>query len=148
MRRGSRTRGIEASGRAPLRRWLFAKAGYGWTEALITRNPALPETVGKRTPQVPAHTGSAGLFAARGRWTGSVTGRYVSRVFATDGNTDRTKGVYGAYDPFAEMEAAVSVELHRHLAFQFSADNLLDRRYYNYYPVPGRTVSAGLRIRL
>jgi iron complex outermembrane receptor protein len=145
---GSRTRGLEASGRAPLRSWLFAKAAYTWTEALITRNPVLPDTVGKRVPQVPAHTGSLGLFAARGRWSASATGRYVSRVFSTDGNTDTVKGVYGAYDPFAEMEAAVSVELHRHLAFQVSADNLLDRLYYNYYPVCGRTVSAGFRIKL
>lgn len=144
----ARTRGFEASLRAPLASWLFARTGYTWTDAEITRNPALPETVGKRVPQVPAHNASLGLFAVRNRWTAALTGRYVSRVFSTDANTDRTKGVYGAYDPFFEADATFSLNLTRHFTFSVNADNLLGRVYYNYYPVPGRLVFAGLRVRL
>ena len=142
------SRGWEASARAPLLSWLFARAAYTWTKAEIVKNPAAPATVGKRIPYVPPHTASAGLFAVRKRWSASVTGRYVSAVFSTDTNTDTIKGVYGAYDPFFVADAGVSFDLTRFLVFQLSVDNLLNRVYYSYYPVPGRMVLAGLRIRL
>jgi iron complex outermembrane receptor protein len=144
----ARTRGFEGSARAPIRSWLFATAGYTWTQAEITRNPAIPESVGKRIPQVPEHNSWLRLFAARGRWTAVLTGRYVSSVFSTDTNTDRTKGVYGAFDPFFEAGASVWVDITPHLAIHINAENLLDRIYYNYYPVPGRLIFSGLRIRL
>jgi len=141
-------RGFEGSLRAPLRPWLFARAGYTWTLAEITRNPAIPESVGKRIPQVPEHNTFLGLFAVRRRWSASLTGRYVSAVFSTDTNTDRTKGVYGAFDPFFEADGSLTVEVTRRAALSLSAQNLLDRVYFNYYPVPGRMVFIGVRIRL
>ncbi len=144
----ARTRGLEASTRVPVRTWLFAKAAYTWTSAEITNNPAIPDSVGKRIPQVPEHGGSLGLFASRGRWNASASGRYVSSVFSTDTNTDTTKGVYGAFDPFFEADATVSVDVSRNLTFHVNAQNLLDRVYFNYYPVAGRLVFAGLRIRM
>jgi len=144
----ARTRGFEGFARAPLRSWLFARAAYTWTEAEITKNPAVPTSVGKRIPQVPAHNASLGLFAARGRWNANVTGRYVSAVFSSDANTDSTKGVYGAFDPFFEADASISVDVTRYLTFHVNVQNLLDRVYFNYYPVAGRLVFTGLRIRL
>jgi len=104
--------------------------------------------VGKRIPQVPEHNGSLALFAARGRWNASLTGRYVSAVFSTDTNTDRTKGVYGAFDPYFKADATVSCDLGRNLTLYVNVQNLLDRVYFNYYPVAGRLVFSGLRIRL
>jgi outer membrane receptor for monomeric catechols len=69
-------------------------------------------------------------------------------VFSTDTNTDTTKGVYGAFDPFFEADVTVSVDVTRNLTFHVNAQNLLDRVYFNYYPVAGRLVFAGLRIRM
>ena len=142
------TRGFEASARAPLLRWFYMRTAYTWTRAEITHNPAIPASVGKRIPYVPEHYASLSLFAVRNRWSGSLTGRYVSAMFSTDTNTDTTKGVYGAFDPFFVADASLSVELTRQVSLQLSADNLLNRIYYSYYPVPGRLVFAGLRIRL
>ncbi|MCC6858886.1 MAG: TonB-dependent receptor [Bryobacterales bacterium] len=144
----ARTRGFEGALRAPIGPGLFARASYTWTGAEITRNPAIPASVGRRIPQVPSHNTSLGLFAARRRWTASLTGRYVSSVFSTDTNTDTTKGVYGAFDPFFEADASVSVDISRRLAFQVSAENLLNRVYFNYYPVRGRLIFTGFRVRL
>ena len=144
----ARSRGFEGSLRLPVRRWLFARAAYAWTLAEITKNPAIPESVGKRIPQVPEHNASLALFAARGRWSASLTGRYVSAVFSTDSNTDRTKGVYGAFDPYFKADAAVSCNISRSLTFYVNVQNLLDRLYFNYYPTAGRLVFSGLRIRL
>jgi len=141
-------RGVEASVRAPVRSWLFLRTSYTWSSAKITENPAAPASVDKRVPQVPAHVAAAGIFVVRKRWSAALTGRYVSAVFNTDTNTDTTRGVYGAFDPYFEADASVTVDLTRRLSLQLSADNLLDRIYYSYYPVPGRLVFAGLRFRL
>ncbi len=144
----SRARGLEASGKLPLRAWLLAQAGYTYTNAKITEQPTTPENVGKRIPFVPNHVSTFGLIAARPRWTGTLTGRYVSRVYSSDLNTDTVKGVYGAYDPYFEMEASAGVPVGRHVTLEVGADNLLGRRYYYYYAVPGRTVFGRVRLRL
>jgi iron complex outermembrane receptor protein len=143
-----RTNGFEASARVPLSRWLYAASSYTWNEARITENPAVPDTVGKRVPFVPAHVSAGSLFASMRRASASVTGRYVSRMFSADLNTDTTKGVYGAYDPFFSLDAGLSVPLGPHVSVEAAAENLLNRTYYNYYPCPGRLVSVRLRIRL
>jgi iron complex outermembrane recepter protein len=143
-----RAKGIEASARVPLSKWLSAVSSYTWNDAKIVENPAVPDTVGKRVPFVPAHVASQTLFASFRGVNGSVTGRYVSRMFSADLNTDTTKGVYGAYDPFFSLDAGLSVPLGRHLSAEAGAENLLNRAYYAYYPSPGRLVSLRLRVRL
>ncbi len=142
------SRGRESSVRAPLRSWLYLRASYTWTLAEITANPAAPATVGKRIPYVPEHAGGLNLFLVRRRWGASLTGRYVSALFSTDTNTDTTKGVYGAFDPFFVADASFSLELSRRISLYASVDNLLDRIYYSYYPAPGRMAFVGLRFRL
>jgi iron complex outermembrane receptor protein len=143
-----RTNGFEASARVPVRQWLYATSSYTWNDAKITENPALPDTVGKRVPFVPAHVASGTLFAFVRNASASVTGRYVSRMFSSDLNTDTTKGVYGAYDPFFSLDAGLSVPVGRHVSVECSGENLLNRIYYSYYPSPGRLVSVRLRVRL
>lgn len=143
-----RTNGLEASARVPLRPWLYATSSYTWNDAAIAANPAVPQTAGKRVPFVPAHVAGATLFAFLRNASASLTGRYVSRMFSSDLNTDTTKGVYGAYDPFFSLDAGLSVPFGRHLSVECSAENLLNRLYYSYYPSPGRLVSVRLRVRL
>ncbi len=143
-----RTNGIEASARLPLRSWLFTTSSYTWNDATIRENPAVPETEGKRVTFVPAHVASQTIFATFRRFNGSVTGRYISRMFSSDQNTDTTKGVYGAYDPFFVIDASLNVPVGRHVSIECGAENLLNRSYYAYYPSPGRLVSVRLRFRL
>ena len=104
--------------------------------------------MGKQVTFVPAHVAGGSLFASLRRFSGSLTGRYVAPMFSADLNTDTTKGVYGAYDPFFSLDAGLSVPLGRHLVAEAGAENLLDRTYYSYYRSPGRLVSVRLRIRL
>jgi iron complex outermembrane receptor protein len=143
-----RTNGFEAYARVPLCRWLYSTSSYGWNDAVIVENRALPDTVGKRVPFVPAHTATTSLFAFVRSANAFVTGRYVSRMYSTDLNTDTTKGVYGAYDPFFTLDAGVSVPIGPHISVELSADDLLNRIWYGYYPCPGRLVFARLRLRL
>jgi iron complex outermembrane receptor protein len=143
-----RTRGAELSARQRLLSWLELRQAYTFNNAIITRNDAVPATVGKRLPFVPRHTLAYTASAARGKWTGVWTGRYSGSMYSTDTNTDTTKGVPGSYNPFFEMDATFSYQVHRNLQFILNADNLLDRRYYQSFLSPGRSVFAGFRIRL
>lgn len=142
------TNGLELAASQRLAAWLLIRGAYTYTDAIIARNPALPETEGKRVPNVPEHTGSLALFAARGRVSGSLDARYVSGTFGLDTNLDTTKGVVGSYSPFFVMGGSLSLDLGHGVAAFASVDNLLDRQYYVFYLNPGRTVSAGVRVSL
>ena len=88
------------------------------------------------------------LLVSRGRLSGTLSGRYVSRAYGTDTNTDVTTGVPSGFDPFFEAAASVGVQVTKQLEIQGGGENLLNRRYYESYIVPGRTVYLGLRIGL
>jgi iron complex outermembrane receptor protein len=141
----SRTRGVELSARQRPLSWLQLRQGYSYSDAVITSNPTLPATVGRRVPHVPRHTLTYMAAAARGPWTGAWTGRYVGTLYSTDTNADVVRGVPGSYSPFFEMDITVGYQVTPRWSLFVNADNLLDRRYYMFNITPGRSVFAGLR---
>jgi iron complex outermembrane receptor protein len=143
----ARTRGAEVSVQQKVTRWLQFREFYTYTNTIITKNPGVPETVGKRSPFLPRNTVGYSVTGSHGRVNSSWTGRYVGTQYSSGANLDVTKGVPGGYDPFFEMDAAVTVQLHRHASIILSGDNLLDRRYHLYYLAQGRTIFGGLKLR-
>ncbi|MGC4083061.1 MAG: TonB-dependent receptor [Vicinamibacterales bacterium] len=107
---------------------------------MILKNPAVPASEGKQVPYVPSHMTSLSLLLAKGRWSGSSSGRYTGTVFNSDTNTDTTKGVIGSYNPYGLVDGSVAFKVHRHLELTATADNLLNRSYYLFYLNPGRYV--------
>lgn len=144
----SRTRGVETSVQARLLPWLQWKSNYTLQNPIITSNPGLPDTVGKRVPYVPQHMASSSLSAAGSKWFASLSGRYTSALFSTDVNNDTTRGVPQAYDPAFLMEAGLGYQVQRHLHLQVNVDNLLGRQYFIYTRVPGRTAYVSMRFSL
>lgn len=142
------TNGVELAASHRPASWLLVRGSYTYTDAIISKNPALPETEGKRVPNVPEHNASLAMFVARGRWTGAIDGRYVSGSFGLDTNLDTTKGVVGSYSPFFIAGGSIGVDVGRGVNVFASVENLLDRQYYVFYLNPGRTVSAGVRVNL
>lgn len=145
---GGRTRGIELASRQDLVAGLQLRGTYTFTDAIITSNPANPAIVGKRVTSIPDHMASAQLLGNRGKWTGSLAGHYVGKVFTTDTNTDTTRNVMGSTSPYFAMDASVSYALNAHVQPFVSSENLLNRRYYVFFLSPGRTVFGGIRVRL
>jgi iron complex outermembrane recepter protein len=139
------TEGLEIAVNQRLFPSVLVRGSYTLTHAIISRNPALPETEGKRVPNVPEHLASGSMFYARGRWSGSVNGRYVGGSFGLDTNQDTTKGVPGSYSPFFVAAASIAFRTIKHVEVFASAENLVDRRYYVFYLNPGRAFSAGVR---
>jgi iron complex outermembrane receptor protein len=145
---GGRTRGIETALRQQLFTGLQFRASYTFIDAKITKNSASPVTVGKRVTFVPEHMASGQLLYLRGKWTGSLTGRYTGAVFSTDTNLDVRKGVPGAYDPFFVMDSTIGYTVDSRTQVFVSGENLLNRRYFNFYLSQGRMIYAGLKIRI
>jgi len=139
------TNGVEIAVAQRFSEALLARGSYTFTDAVISRNPALPETEGRHVPNIPEHMASVALFYARGRLTGSVNGRYVTGSFGLDTNLDTTKGVPGSYSPFFVAGASAGFRVTRRVELIASGDNLFDRQYYVFYLNPGRTFSVGAR---
>jgi iron complex outermembrane receptor protein len=142
------TDGVELSVRQRLRSWLQFRTTYTYTDAIISKNPVAPETIGKRVPNIPKHMTSFSLLGARGPWSGSLTGRYAGATFTTDTNTDVAKGVPGAYDPFFTADVTLARRIGRNVEVFANVENLLNRKYFLFYQDPGRLFYGGFRFRL
>jgi iron complex outermembrane receptor protein len=143
----ARTRGTELALTWRPTSWLTARPTYTYTDAVIVENAAAPATVGKQVTFVPRHMAAGTLTAIAGPIAATATARYQSAVFATDTNTDVVRNVPGAYDLFAEVDAAVTYALTPRISLTASVENLLDRRYYLFYRNAGRLASGSLRVR-
>lgn len=108
----------------------------------ITRNPAQPETVGSRLTDVPRTIGSVAAEYQRGPFTGMLAYRYTSRVFGSgdDLNQARAKGVYGVYDAHGSVDLRAAWRFSRHVELALAVDNLTDRRWFEFYRQPGRSI--------
>jgi iron complex outermembrane recepter protein len=144
----ARTRGVELAAQQRPLAWLQLRETYSFTDSVITENPAIPASVGKYVTYVPRHQAAGLLTAQRGRFSGSLTARYVARMYGTDTNTDVTTGVPSAFDPYFELATSFGFQITRNLSFTAGADNLLDRRYFQSYWASGRTAFVGLRVRI
>lgn len=145
---GARTRGVESSFRQEVFRGLQFRGTYTYTLALITKNPANPAIVGNRVTNIPAHMASGQFLWIHRKWTGSLSGHYAGAHFSTDTNADVTKGVPGSRDPFFLADTNLSYNVNSHLQLYVTGDNLLNRRYFQVYISPGRTVYGGFRFKL
>jgi iron complex outermembrane receptor protein len=141
------TTGVEVGVTLTPASWLRARPTYTFTDATITRNNAIPATVGKAIPFVPRHAAGLTLMASRRWWSVTSTTRYQTDVFSTDTNADVVSGVPGAYESFVETDLAMSVTPVSRVTVLLTADNVLNRRYFMFFRNPGRMLHAGLRVR-
>ncbi len=140
----SHTRGAEIAFRQRAASWLRIAETYTLNDARITRNDFIPLSVGRYIPAVPRNVATVSLIGDCKGWTGSLSSRYMSRTFNSDTNTDYVKGVPGSWDPYYEIEASAGYRFKRYTSLFISGNNLTNRRYYQFYISPGRTISAGM----
>jgi len=144
---GAETRGVELEFEQSIGRNLRLFAGYTYTDSEITEYGPDASLVGKQLVQVPRHMISMGADACYGSASLFISGRYVSRRYNTDNNSDYVNGVYGSYDPYFIVDLKAAYKVTDWATVSFSVNNLLDREYYTYYVAPGRSFFANLDLK-
>ncbi|MFZ1036762.1 MAG: TonB-dependent receptor [Smithella sp.] len=114
-------------------------ANYTYTDGRIKENSSDPLSVGKRMTFLPDTMINAGVECAIEQFSGSVTGRYVGKVYSDDQNRDTINGVYTSYDPYFTADAKVSYKVTKFATVSASVDNIFNESYFSYYKAPGRS---------
>ena len=136
------SQGVEFGAEQKVWGWLKLFANATYTNSEMLENVAAPTSVGQRLTYVPKWMANFGFDAEMGSWSGNLTGRYVSKVFGTDGNTDAFEGTYGMYDSYVTVDAKVAYEIVTGVKASFAILNMFDEQNYQYYRQPGRTFFA------
>jgi len=144
---GAETRGVELEAEQNIGKNLRLFAGYTYTDSAITDYAPNPALVGKQLQQAPRHMVNMGLDASYGPASLYLSGRYVSKRYSTDTNSDTVNNVYGSYDPYFVMDMKTSYKVTDWAAVSLSVNNLLNRKYFVYYVSPGRSWFANVDLK-
>ncbi len=131
------SKGVEIEAEQRFDKWLRLFANYTHTDAVIKENAAKQEIVGKKLVWFPEHMFSAGADLEEGPFSVSLVGRYVSKRYSNDANTDQENNVWTSYDPYFVADAKVSYKLTKFASLSFSVDNIFNSDYYSYFKAPG-----------
>lgn len=101
----------------------------------------------KYVTAIPKEVFRAGVTYSDDKWSGMLTGEYISKRFSKTDNSDTVNGVYGSYDPYFIMNMDISYSFNKNYTLTASVNNILDRDFFNYYYQPGRTYSVELNYR-
>lgn len=142
------TRGIEVSLNQRITDWLRMHSNFTWTPVAKTlKDVNNPATVGKRLPNSPEYLFTAGLEANWLEWAGSITGRHVSQSFDTAENLDFVHDVYGGFQAFWLLDTRIIYSPTKMVELSFSANNLLNEKYFQFSPNPGRNYVAQVNLK-
>ncbi|MFZ4536954.1 TonB-dependent receptor [Propionivibrio sp.] len=147
---GAKIHGVELSGELPVTRWLSINASYTYTGAVITSDGGLNTgMVGKRISNVPKNMASFGLDARQGDWQGVISTRYIGEVYGSSDNlnTDVVKDVWTGYSKYWLTDMKIGYQINKTFLTNIAVSNLLDKKYYAYYPMPGRSVNIDVSIK-
>lgn len=138
----AKVQGIELGATTKLANWLELDANYAYIDSKILENVTDPLSVGKRLTDAPRNIAGVGLTAHQGAWSGTLNARYVSHIFWTAQNTDIVEGVPGSYDAHTMVNAKLGYAFSKTVKGAVAVNNLLDKKAYSYFLLPGRNVTA------
>ncbi len=108
-------------------------ANFTYTDAEITENKAKPATEGKDMIHVPERMFNAGAVYEKGPFSASLIGRYVSKRYSNDENTDVVSDVYTSYDSYFIADAKLSYKVAKYAEISLAGENIFNEEYYGYY---------------
>lgn len=138
----AKVQGIELGITTKLAKWLELDANYAYNDSIMLENATDPLSVGRRLTDSPRNIAGIGLTAQQGAWSGTLDARYVSHIFWTAQNTDTVDGVPGSYDAHTMVNAKLGYEFSKMVKGALAINNLLDKKAYSYFLLPGRNVTA------
>ncbi len=141
------SKGIELGAEQQINKWLRLFANYTYTDAKVKENPANPKTVGKRLTMIPENMFNIGADLTYGLFTFNIVGRYQSKIYRNDDNSDRVDNVYLSYDPYFTADAKISYNIKKFAILSFSVDNIFDADYFYSSKAPRRSCFLELTLK-
>jgi iron complex outermembrane recepter protein len=138
------TKGIELSGDFRITGWLAGSASYTWTDAKITKDDSGTGLMGKRLVYIPKNMASLGLHANHQAWSANLSTRYSGLTYTNATNSDVVKGVYSGTSRYWITDVKLSYQLNQNFKLNLMVNNLFDKKYYEYYLMPGRNAAIEL----
>lgn len=140
------TKGVETSFAVTPIKDLKLFATYTWTDAKLTKYEQDTLQEGKYLVNVPNDVAGLGVDYSWKMIDAGMGWRYVSKRYRDAMNADTVSGVYGSADEYQVVDARIAVRPTSKLTLSVSADNLFDKKYYDYYLCPGRTISGDIKV--
>lgn len=143
----AKIRGIELAGAMPIANWLRATASYTYTGAIVTDDGGLNTgMVGKRLSNVPKNMVSLGFEGERGNWSGVISSRYTGEVYGSSDNlnSDSVKDVWMGYSKYWITDLKVGYQVRKNFKASLAINNVFDKTYFTYYPMPRRNAAVVL----
>ncbi len=144
-----RTRGLTLAyqQRDAVVRGLDLTGSVTYARARTVSNATTPAAEGKVYPGIPNWRATVvGTYHPTERSALTLAARYSGRQYNTLDNSDVNPDTYGANSRFLVVDARASVRLTDTVKAAFGVDNLFNRKYYAYHPMPNRTFHAELGV--
>lgn len=114
-----------------------------YAHATTLANSTTPAAEGKVYPGIPNWRATlVSTFHPNERSTVSLAGRYAGRQYNSLDNSDVNPDTYGANSRFLVIDTRATWKFSEQVKGAFGIDNLFNRRYYAYHPMPSRTLHA------
>jgi len=139
----AKIQGYEFEVRSKINKDLTIFANWTKLDSEVTAHKTKPNVVGKKITYTPEEKWAIGIDYKKNKLTTTLRGNYTGDCFTVDDNSDTKNGVYGSYDSYAIWDTKISYDFAGTIA-SISVDNIFDKKYYEYYPNPGRLI--GLHI--
>jgi iron complex outermembrane recepter protein len=119
-----------------------------YVDSKTAEDAAFPAAVGKQTPQVPEWRSTlVATYRPDDKWSFTLAGRYVDRVYGTIDNSDSVSHTYQGFEGFMTWDARVSYEIDPHWTAAAGIENFASADYFLFHPFPQRTGTAELQYR-
>lgn len=117
-----------------------------YADSIIRENRALPASVGKKQPRVPAWRANMLASWHVGQdWTTSVGARYSGRQYGTLDNSDPNSDSYTGVSDYFVIDVRVKYRINAQASAAVGIDNLGNAKYWAFHPYPQRTMLAEVR---
>ncbi|MBJ7313147.1 TonB-dependent receptor [Rugamonas sp. CCM 8940] len=143
-----RTSGLELSHQADevLLHGLSLSDSLTYADSKIVSNDALPASVGKLQPRVPAWRATfLASYHVGDKWSTSFGARYSGKQYGTLDNSDPNGSTYTGVSRYFVTDVRVRYRVDNHWTASVGIDNLNNAKYWAYHPYTQRTLLAELK---
>ncbi len=150
----TRNRGVEfvAEAQDVLVRGLTLSNSITFVDSRIVSDPSFVSTTGttatgKRVPYVPNWRDTVvATYKPNEQLAFTAAARYSGKMYTTLDNTDKVSNVFGAFDKFFVVDLHAHYQIAHYLSASIGVDNVLNEKYFEYHPFPGRTYVASAKL--